>query len=71
MATTEAPPQQTCVCGNPLVYDISDVERVLDISRSSVYTLIRTKQLRSYKVLGSRKVDRQAVLDYLANAVES
>lgn len=68
MATTTV---QRCTCGDPLVYDVPDVERVLKISRSSVYALISTGQLRSYKVLGSRKVDRQAVLDYLNDAAET
>lgn len=68
--TTTAPPQ--CICGKDrLVCDIGDVERLLDISRSSAYKLIRTGQLRSYKVLGSRKVDLDAVLDYLRNATDT
>lgn len=73
--TATATPPRCANCGaeqdDQMVYDIADVERVLDISRSSVYTLIRTRQLRSYRVLGSRKVDRQAVLDYLANAADT
>lgn len=73
--TAIATPPRCSNCGaeqdDQLVYDVGDVERVLDISRSSVYQLIRTRQLRSYRILGSRKVDRQAVLDLLRNAADT
>lgn len=74
MTATAAPPRCTN-CGaeqdDRIVYDVSDVERVLDISRSSVYALLRTGQLLSYRVLGSRKVDRRAVHDFLRNATDT
>lgn len=68
----DAPDLRTDVPGDDcLVYNVADVERVLRISRSTVYTLIRTGQLATYRVCGSRKVDKQAVLDYLASVKDT
>ncbi len=53
-----------------LVLNVPDVMRMLDVSRKTVEKLIREGKLRSYKVESLRKVDRQAVLDYLASVQE-
>lgn len=57
----------TCTCGTDdrWVYDVTDVMRILGISRRTVEELIRAGQLKSYKVRSLRKIDRQAVRDYL------
>lgn len=55
----------------PLVYKIPEVMRLLNMSRRSVEVLIATGQLRSHKILGSRRVSRAAVDELLADTEEN
>lgn len=67
-------PNPNCTCGHrcheKLVLDVPEVMTLLGLkSRRSVEALIKSGQLKSYMVLSLRKVDRQAVQDYLKNSV--
>lgn len=71
---TNGNPNPNCTCGHrcqeKLVLDVPEVMTLLGLrSRRSVEALIKSGQLKSYMVLSLRKVDRQAVLDYLDNSV--
>lgn len=72
---TNGKPPPNCTCGHlcvddRLVYDVTDVQRILgNISRRSVEMLIKSGQLKSYKVLSLRKIDRAAVETYLQAVV--
>jgi excisionase family DNA binding protein len=71
MTNGNPPPGPCANCGHhcnnqPLVLDVPDVQCLLGLkSRRAVENLIRAGRLRSYKVGRLRKIDRQAVLDYL------
>lgn len=73
---TNGNPPLNCTCGHRchddrLVYDVTDVQRILgNISRRSVEQLIKSGQLKSYKVLSLRKIDRTAVEEYLQTVVD-
>jgi excisionase family DNA binding protein len=56
--------------GIPLVhrklYRVEEVAEVLNVGRTKVFDLIRSGQLASVKVGGSRRVTEQAIDDYIA-----
>jgi excisionase family DNA binding protein len=54
-----------------LVLDVPEVADLLGVSVRTVRTLIASGKLRSYKIGVLRKVDHQAVLDYLASVEET
>lgn len=49
-----------------VLYTVPDVVRVLNLSRSVVFELLRTGRLRSVKEGRSRRIPASAVRDYLA-----
>lgn len=77
MQSNSPPDTQDCGrCGHrcealddQLVYDVPDVMRILRIGRRSVEKLIRSGQLKSYLVLSLRKIDRDAVDEFLRDSV--
>jgi excisionase family DNA binding protein len=50
----------------PVLYRISDATRVLGISRTVVYDLIRTGRLRTVKEGRTRLVPASAISEYVA-----
>jgi hypothetical protein len=48
------------------LHPIPTVQGRLSVSRSSVFKLIGTGQLRSVKVAGRRLVPEQAIIDFIA-----
>lgn len=49
----------------PLLYRVSDACRVLNLSRSVVYELLRTGRLRSVKEGRTRLIPADAIGDYI------
>ena len=48
------------------LYRVEEVAEVLNVGRTKVFDLIRSGQLASVKVGGSRRVTEQAIDDYQA-----
>ena len=48
------------------LYRVEEVAEVLNVGRTKVFDLIRSGQLASVKVGGSRRVTEQAIDDYIA-----
>ena len=51
----------------PLVLMIDDLMAVLNIGRNSAYELVRSGQIRSFRIGTQIRISRQAVVDFLAN----
>jgi len=49
----------------PRLHGISTVQERLSLSRSSVFSLIGSGELRSVKVAGRRLVPEQAIIDFI------
>jgi excisionase family DNA binding protein len=50
----------------PALYRVSDVTRILNLSRTVIFDLIRTGRLRSVKQGRARLIPASAVAEYLA-----
>lgn len=50
----------------PILLTVEEAAEVLTISRWKVFELIRTRQLRSIKIGGLRRVPRSAIDEYIA-----
>ncbi len=53
-----------------LLYTVEETGDLLRISRWKVFELIRTKQLRSVKIGGLRRIPATAVEEYIARLLE-
>ena len=51
----------------PLVLMIDDLMAVLNIGRNSAYELVRSGQIRSFRIGTQIRIPRQAVVAFLAN----
>lgn len=49
----------------PLVLKVEDLMPILQIGRSTAYTLVRSGQIHSVRVGRSYRIPREAVLNYL------
>ncbi|WP_433081612.1 helix-turn-helix domain-containing protein [Dactylosporangium sp. CA-052675] len=49
---------------------VEDAARLLNIGRSAVYDLIRSRRLRSVKIGASRRVPREAIDEVSAQLIE-
>ncbi|QGK68968.1 helix-turn-helix domain-containing protein [Allosaccharopolyspora coralli] len=54
----------------PVLLRVPEVAQLLNIGRTRVYDLIRTGELVSVKVFGSRRVPRSALDAYVASLIE-
>lgn len=52
--------------GEPVLYRVEDMPRVLRLSRSRIYELIRAGRLRTVKEGRTRLVPQSAVTEYVA-----
>jgi excisionase family DNA binding protein len=50
----------------PLLYKPEEVATQLRISRTKVYALLRTHQIRSVKIDGLRRIPAEALTEYIA-----
>lgn len=50
----------------PVLYRVSDVVQVLNLSRTVIYDLIRTGRLRTLNEGRSRRIPAAAITDYVA-----
>lgn len=62
--TTAVPEQDVPVA--PLLYRVEDAMRALNMSRTVIYTLIRTGRLRTVKQGRTRLIPASAVNEYVA-----
>lgn len=53
----------------PLVLTITDLMPILSIGRNAAYALVRSGQIRSFKIGNQIRISRTAVLDFLNQAV--
>ena len=49
----------------PLVYSVVDVAKILKIGRSSVYSLVKSGQLRCVRVGKTIRIPQRALMEYL------
>ncbi len=54
------------VRGGVLLYTAEEAAELLTISRWKVFDLIRTRELRSVKIGGLRRVPRSAIEEYIS-----
>lgn len=64
---TQTEPTITAV--TPLLYRVEEAAEALNISRTQVFDLIRTKQLVSVKIGRARRIPVAAVTEYVATVV--
>jgi len=57
--------------GVPIMFNPRDVAKILSISRSQVYVLIRSGELSSLSIRGSRRVSQNQMLDYIKRLEEN
>jgi excisionase family DNA binding protein len=56
---------QTIEHGVMKLFTIKDVAKILNVSRSQVYVLLKTEELRSVTIRGSRRVTENQLIDYI------
>jgi excisionase family DNA binding protein len=56
---------QTIEHGVMKLFTIKDVAQILNVSRSQVYVLLKTGELRSVTIRGSRRVTENQLIDYI------
>jgi excisionase family DNA binding protein len=49
----------------PVMFDVKTVARILSISRSSVYELIKSGELGSLRIGRSRRVSQNQLVEYI------
>jgi excisionase family DNA binding protein len=52
------------------MYRIPEVVEIISLSRSFIYELIRSGELKTVQVGGARRVTAQAIIDYLATLTD-
>jgi excisionase family DNA binding protein len=52
-----------------MVYRVEEVARVLKVGRTKVFDLIRSGELSSVKIGGSRRIPARSVNDYLSRLI--
>jgi excisionase family DNA binding protein len=55
---------------NALLHTVEETAAILKISRWKVFELIRTNQLRSVKIGGSRRIPLRSIEDYIDRLME-
>ena len=55
---------------NALLHTVEETAEILRISRWKVFALIRTNELRSVKIGGSRRIPHRAIEEYLERLLE-
>ena len=56
---------QTIEHGVVKMFSIKDVALILNVSRSQVYVLLKTEELRSVTIRGSRRVTENQLIEYI------
>lgn len=51
--------------GVPMTFRVEEVAEILNCSRSQVYVLLKTKELKSSQIRGSRRVTQSQLVEYL------
>ena len=54
----------------PIMFNPKEVAKILSISRSQVYVLLKSGELSSVTIRGSRRVSQNQMIDYI-NKLES
>jgi excisionase family DNA binding protein len=55
---------------NALLHTVEETAEILKISRWKVFELIRTNQLRSVKIGGSRRIPLRSIEEYIERLME-
>jgi excisionase family DNA binding protein len=51
--------------GVPVTFKVDEVAKILNCSRSQVYVLMKTKELKSSQIRGSRRVTESQLVEYI------
>lgn len=51
--------------GVPVTFRVDEVAKILNCSRSQVYVLMKTKELKSSQIRGSRRVTESQLVEYI------
>lgn len=62
--------KQTEIKDLPLVLKVEDLMSLFSIGRNSAYELVRSGELRSFRVGRSYRISRDALEEYLRNPLE-
>ena len=65
------PEKATPIPDDRIALDVNDVMTIAKLSRQTVYNLINTGQLRSFKIGNRRKITREALLEFIRNAEQA
>jgi excisionase family DNA binding protein len=69
-ARNRQPHETTRGAMNALLHTVEETAEILRISRWKVFALIRTNELRSVKIGGSRRIPRRSIEEYLERLLE-
>jgi excisionase family DNA binding protein len=63
--------QETLEKNVPIMFNPKEVAKILRISRSQVYVLLKCGELSSVSIRGSRRVSQNQMLDYIKKLEEN
>jgi excisionase family DNA binding protein len=49
----------------PVTFTVEDAAKILSVSRSQVYVLIKTGEIQSVKIRGSRRITENQLVKYI------
>ena len=47
------------------VLEVDDLQKMLSVSRVSVYTLLKNKEIKAFKIAGAYKIPKACVIEYI------
>ena len=47
------------------VLAVDDLQKMLSVSRASVYTLLKNKEIKAFKIAGAYRIPKACVIEYI------
>ena len=47
------------------VLEVDNLQKMLSVSRASVYTLLKNKEIKAFKIAGAYKIPKACVIEYI------
>ena len=47
------------------VLEIGDLQKMLSVSRASIYTLLQNREIKAFKIAGAYKIPKACVIEYV------
>ena len=47
------------------VLEVDDLQKMLSVSRASVYILLKNKEIKAFKIAGAYKIPKACVIEYI------